>query len=299
MFHENNEKDRMLYKQLLYTKFPNKASKNKEHKKILIECMDSKGYIINNTDLTDNEHEEVEYSEIRNLNPQELQEYKTSLDSAQNSSFIMGTSIQVSDNPKFSRLAVTQTYGISSDEMLSSKLNELFDSVLSLIDIPETNSIKTQAIKLYFDIKNSDPVKGETNRGYILLSLYNALLISGICVPKEKLVLFFNNAQSKFGQFNLSSLSTASKKMKMHFQEQLPAENEICLCNMTFDPQITLKIKSEIQRLKENGTFNENVQDIEIASLIHHITKTPLKDISKHCGISAETISKKYKTIKF
>ena len=56
-----------------------------------------------------------------------------------------------------------------------------------------------------------------------------------------------------------------------------------------------LQIKTEIARLKENHTFHTPVQAVQIAALIHHITKINIKTISGYSGISPDTIRKNVK----
>ena len=160
---------------------------------------------------------------------------------------------------------------------------------------------------MYFDIlslyRETNLLKGEMKasikRGYTVLVLYYALLHFQICIRKEQLVLYFNKSANDAGEFSLSDLALADKNIKSHFE--LPDENEICLCNMKslFDKVQINFLKSEITKLKENGTFHTPVQAVQVAALIHHVTNQPIKVISKFSGISADTISKTIKQIKF
>ena len=135
-------------------------------------------------------------------------------------------------------------------------------------------------------------MRATVKRGYTVLVLYYAMLHFEKCVKKEQLVTYFNNIDNKYG---ISDLALADKNIKNNFE--LPDENEICLCNMKslFDKATISFLKSEITRLKENGTFHTPVQMVQVAALIHHVTKRPIKQISELSGISADTIRKAVK----
>lgn len=305
MNHINRQDVIQQIKLLIYTRLS--KYKLKEQHTILIKCMEFSGYFISQENLKYDDFTEVEYSVIKNKGQLQLQEQELlpGIDSIKSSSIIQGTSIQ--KEPKFSRLNVLHNYGITSDEMLSQQLNELFEAVLNNLKYSETEQIKQYSIKMYFDIlslyRETNLLKGELKasikRGYTVLVLYYALLHFQICVRKEQLVLYFNKSANVSEEFSISDLALADKNIKSNFE--LPDENEICLCNMKslFDKVQINFLKSEIARLKENGTFHTPVQNVQIAALIHHVTHQPIKIISKFSGVSADTISKAIKQIKF
>ena len=51
-------------------------------------------------------------------------------------------------------------------------------------------------------------------------------------------------------------------------------------------------IRSEIEKLQELGKFSEPVQKIQVAVLIHHITKRSMKTISEYSEIDEDTLRK-------
>jgi predicted transcriptional regulator len=81
----------------------------------------------------------------------------------------------------------------------------------------------------------------------------------------------------------------------------LPDENEICMCNMKslFDKATINLLKKEIKTFKENGRFHTPVSAVQVAALIHHVTKRTIKEISSFSGISPDTINKAIKQLNF
>jgi hypothetical protein len=96
-----------------------------------------------------------------------------------------------------------------------------------------------------------------------------------------------------------SDLSEAEKNMQMLLK--LPEEHKICLCNMKslFNGVVINSLRSEIERLQENRVFTEPVQKIQVAILIHHLTKTPIKTISQYAEIDEDTLRKHKTNYKF
>ena len=143
--------------------------------------------------------------------------------------------------------------------------------------------------------KDTHKLKGEMkatrNRGYTVLCLYYSLINFGICISRIKLVELFNNYSGKT-PFGRSDLSEAEKNMQMLLK--LPEEHKLCLCNMKslFDAVTINHIRSEIEKLQELGKFSEPVQKIQVAVLIHHITKRSMKTISEFSEIDEDTLRK-------
>jgi hypothetical protein len=306
MFHRNINDVVVQIKQLLFNRTKN------EPPKLLVDCMEATGYIIQQEQSPEQDiFEEVEYREIKNKGYQE-QQFMTGIQELGQVSMISGTSIQETLNPKFQRLKITQTYGISNEEMTDKYLNELFDSVLNNVSIEyqelvNLQQIKQYSIQMYHSIEKvyrdtnifKGEIKGRIKRGYTMLVLYYGLLNFEICISRQKLVVFFNN----FDKFSESDLAEADKNIKMMFDDDnLPSENEICLCNIKplLNRQQIVFIKNEIKRLQELGIFHKPAQSVQIATLIHHhIKEISLKEISKRSGITTDTIRKSIKYFNF
>lgn len=278
-----------------------KLDKSQE-KPFLINCMDTKGYIKKSPRSAPSlqEFQEVEYREIK-ANPGYLQQFMPGVNESLN--YIQGTSIATDLLP---RLAEVHKRGTISQETLDQKLSELYDEVLGNVttvyqELVNQDDIKRYAITLYHEIsqvyKNTTKLKGEMkatrNRGYTVLCMYYSLINFGICVTREQLIEYFNYTGKT--TMSRSDLSEAEKNMQMLLK--LPEEHKICLCNMKplLSGLVINQIRSEIERLQENRIFTEPVQKIQVALLIHHITKTPLKTVSQYAEIDEDTL-RKYKT---
>ena len=300
MFYQNTPDVIRQIKELVYTRL--KLFKRGDNREVLIECMENTGYIEQSQQLPpEDDFREVEYRERTNREQTDPQQFIQGITEREHSSFITGTGIEQSSDPRFARLRITQTYGISTDEMTSAQLSELFETVLNQVSIKyqgftQHEEIKRYAIDMYFRIQNvyrqTNQLKGEmkasVKRGYTLLVLYYALLHFGICVSTQELLNYFN--------YNPDVLAEADKNIKMVFGEELPDINETCLCNMKpVLGKYLLQIRNELKLLKENRTFHTPVQAVQVAALIHLVTKMSIKTISGYSGISADTIRKNVK----
>ena len=178
-------------------------------------------YLKQNEQLPPDDFIEVRYREISNTdtNPQE---FIQGINEREHSSFITGTSIEQTNDSRFARLRVTQTYGITSDEMTSAALSELYETVLNQVGVKyqgftQHEEIKRYSIDMYFRIQNvyrqtnqlKGDMKGSIKNGYTLLCLYYAMLHFGICVSRQELLNFFN--------YNPTVLAEADKNIKIVF----------------------------------------------------------------------------------
>lgn len=299
MFHQNTD----AWYALLRVDIPKRLNLLKlakpQEKPFLIECMEMKGYVKKPRAAPpiEQQFEEVEYREIKNKGGTDQQEFKQSVNDSL--SYITGTKIATDFLP---RLAEVHKRGTTQQETLDQKLSELYDNVLGTLgaqDLVNLENIKSYAIKMYHELsqvyKDTHKLKGEMkatrNRGYTMLSLYYSLINFGICISRIKLVELFNNYSGKT-PFGRSDLSEAEKNMQMLLK--LPEEHKLCLCNMKslFDAVTINHIRSEIEKLQELGKFSEPVQKIQVAVLIHHITKRSMKTISEFSEIDEDTLRK-------
>ena len=285
----------------------------KEHIPFLIKCMESTGYI--------KEKEQVKLSK-EELIAQELQDLKdqfivsSSSESDDDnryepefvSSFIEQSQSSISGpfvsrtyiqgNEKLSNLNIR---GISSEEQDYNLVREQISNVLNKINYPDLNfeNILKYAMEFYLDIKKiytetnllKGEMKGAVKKGYILLVLYYALINFKNCVNLPDLVTYF--------EINLSDLAKADKNIKMVFGDNpryLFINNipEMCLNFMRnqFDKKVINLIETKIKLLQENGKINTPATSVEVAAIIHIITKLSLKEIGHRCSISPDTIRK-------
>ena len=178
MFHENRQDVIRQIKELIYTQL--KPFKRGHHEEILVECMDNTGYLKQREQQPLDDFIEVRYREISNTdtNPQE---FIQGINEREHSSFITGTSIEQTNDSRFARLRVTQTYGITSDEMTSAALSELYETVLNQVGIKyqgftKHEEIKRYSIDMYFRIQSvyrqtnqlKGDMKGSIKNGYTL-----------------------------------------------------------------------------------------------------------------------------------
>jgi len=282
-----------------------KLDKSQE-KPFLINCMQIKGYIKTTKPVpkSPEQFQEVGYREIKGTSGNS-QQFMPGVNESLN--YIQGTTIATDLLP---RLAEVHKRGITSQETLDQKLNEIYDDVLGSVttvyqDLVNQDNIKNYAMRLYHEIsqvyKDTTKLKGEMkatrNRGYTVLCLYYSLVNFGICVTREQLIEYFNYT----GKTSMSRTDLAEAEKNMQMILKLPEEHKICLCNMKslFNGQVINLIRSEIERLQEIGIFTEPVQKIQVALLIHHLTKTPMKTISQRAEIDEDTLRKHKNKYKF
>ena len=292
---QNNDSVRKQISNLLYSKFPDKKSKLQEQRQQLLLCMENSGYITERPPEQD--FEEVEYQEIYG-EPENEQEFMTSYDQQRNPELFNRTFIQ--ETPGLKKYTA-QTYTITQEEQ---EYNEIYSQIelaigqLNKIDLPVKEIIQ-EAMRIYLGIKKvyrettdfKGEMKGRIKRGYVLLSLYYALINYNVCIPKIDLVIHFDNT-------SLADLPKADKNIKMIFGFSDP--NEKCLGGMRglFDIPTINKINDTIKILKENGIFNDPVLLVQVAAAIYYVTKTNLGVIKEYTGISPDTIRKNVLIIK-
>jgi hypothetical protein len=302
-FHKNDDSVAKQISFLIYKRLPDKKSKMKEHKTLLIECMDSKGYIYYNPQTESDSESEPGFEQETYLPeftylPGEEQFVQSIAEKSQSSVSRYNRTFIDESHPGNKRLYAVQKYAITPEEQEYNQINEQIDSVLNKVSIkfPELpfQKIKEESMEFYLKIKKvyresnllRGEIKGSIKLGYILLSVYYTLIKYKICVTKEELVVYFENT-------SLSDLPKADKNIKMIFGEN---ENvhEICLCGMRslFNKEQIDKLEKGIRSLKENNKFNSPALKVQVAAAIHHFTKTSITIISGYCGISPEIIRK-------
>ena len=281
----------------IYRRLPNRVRDTQLHRQILLGCMDSGGYIINNKQI---EQEYEDHEPI--INESETnQVFIPSYEEMRNTSTITGTLIQPTGNSRVDRLLKTQTYGGTSQETELAKLSEKFDDVLSktVQKFPDLkiNEVKMFALDMYTKIKNyyksSNRIKGEMKGdvmlGYKVLVVYYALVHYNVCVTEADIVAFFDEPN-----INLSILPRANGYMRIIFGEILDTDiYERCLFGMTklFDNATLQKIKNGIKQQQQSGAFHIPALNIEVAVAIRHYGNIQLKIISEYTNISNDIIS--------
>jgi hypothetical protein len=299
-FYQNSPSVAKQISTLLYKKYPNKKSKTQEQRQEILKCMDTHGYLIQVEENEENDENEELYEhmlkndsssdEEEEPTPNFEQEFIQSLAEREQSSvsgpFAQRTSIQGNE-----RLSNINIRGVSSEEQDYTDVQEQINSVLNKLNI-DNNAIKTYAMDMYLRIrefyKTSNEIKGEikgsVRRGYILLILYYSLINFSMCISRPDLAVYFS--------ISLSDLPKADKNIKMIFGNL--DDNELCLCNMRglFDNTTLQRIKNKIEELKELGKIDNPATLVQIAAVIHYITKTDYNTIKNYCGISPDTIRK-------
>jgi hypothetical protein len=284
MFHENNRSVQRQISTLLYKHVSGKKSKTQENRKLLLECMESTGYIKE----PDQEHEDVFYHPDFPVEPDEQIVYKQE----RQATFV----------PKESKFYKTQIRGISYEEQDLANVSDQINDVLNKLQKPDLpyDKIRESAINMYSDIikvyRTTNILKGEmkgsVRNGYILLVVYYTLLRFKVCVSKADLVNYFN--------MSLSDLPQADKNIKMVLGV-VDNFHELCLCTFSFDTATRKEIQNVIFKLKELGKFSDPVSLVQVAATIYYVTKgMPGFDyavISKRCGLTPDTIRKTVKVI--
>jgi hypothetical protein len=293
--HENDIAVQKQILNLIYRRLPNKKSKTQEQRKMLLDCMASRGYIIE-PEYQPDEHVPVEPDEYLQTQPRLDDDFVQSYAESQQSSVSKYHRTFIEPGVGNSRLYDVQKYAITQDEQDYNNLSEKYDTVLNQImvkrhDLP-FREIKERAMEMYLEIKRvyretntfKGEMKGAIKQGYTLLFLYYALIDYKICISKNDLANFFN--------INLSDLPKADKNIKMVFKE--PAIHELCLCGMRqlFDLQTVQKIELVINQLKERDIFNSPALVTQVAAAIHYVTKRTLKEISGYSNVTPDTIRK-------
>ena len=294
IFHQNTVPVQLQIKTIINKNFPGKKSKP-----LLINCLSSTGYVIGPppNELSESSDDEEIPQEYREPVPESefvqsfSEQGQSSLSQRFNRTFIEG------DNTRLHKL---QTYGISQDEVDYNELNEEYETVLNKVsqrfpDLP-IKQIKEDALNNFIELKKiyketkliKGTMKGKVKLGYTLLLLYYSLIRSKVCVTKEELIAYFD------GKIDLSDLSTADKNIRSVFSNLLDNVAETCLCNMRnlFDRQTINIIENAIIQLQENEKIHSPALTVEVAAIIHHFTKTPLKQIGFYANITPDTIKK-------
>jgi hypothetical protein len=299
--HQNENSVSRQIETLLYKKYPNKKSKLQEQRKELFQCMDSNGYILHKESSGESSEDEYYQEKVDSSSDEEEQfvpyeqEFRQSLVEREQSSisgpFAQRTTIQGSE-----RLSNLNLRGITSEEQDYLLVQEQVDNVLNKLQLDNMNEIKKYAMDMYLRIKEfyktSNEIKGEikgsVRLGYILLIVYYALINFRICISKPELVVYFDNKVS------LSDLPKADKNIKIIFGNL--DNHELCLCNMRslFDTFTLQKIHTTLQQLKDAGKINDPATIVQIAAVIHYVTKIDYSVIKNYCGVSPDTIRKTY-----
>jgi hypothetical protein len=291
-----------------------KITNKKEHIPLLMRCLETHGYIterVEAIDIPEDPYAE-EYAQI--MKEQEmiqndyhdqdyfdLQQGYNESSSINTGPFVDRTYIQGDE-----RLNAINLRGISSEEQDYAKVREIISNGLNQLHQDENDTILNVAMNMYLEIKKvyaetkmfKGEIKGAIRNGYILLVLYYALLSNNICVTQEKLSVLL--------EISLADLPKADKNIKMIFGERpgysfMNRAAEICLCNMRkiFDHKTIQEIEAQIKRLKVLGKISNPANSIEVAVVIHHVTKRSFKVIAEYSGISDDTIRKKAGQITF
>jgi hypothetical protein len=287
----------------------------KEQLPMLMSCLEANGYIIERPpelpDIPEDPYAEL-YSQIIPENQMQQDTYFTQdefdLQPGYNESssitagpFNDRTYIQGDE-----RLSAINQRGISSEEQDYIKVREQIGNALNQLHQADNDSLLNVAMNMFLEIKKvyaetkmfKGEIKGSIRNGYILLVLYYALLSNKVCVTQEQLSVLL--------EISLADLPKADKNIKMIFENR-PGYNfihrsaEICLCNMrkVLDFKTIQLIEEQLKRLKVLGKIGNPASNVEIASVIHHITKRSFKVIGEFAGISDDTIRKKYHKITF
>lgn len=289
-------------------KIPNK----KEHIPRLTRCLETHGYITERVVSIDEPEDPYseEYAQI--MKEQEmiqndyhvqdhfdLQQGYNESSSINTGPFAERTYIQGDD-----RLSSINQRGISSEEQDYAKVREIVSNALNQLHQAETDNILNVAMNMYLEIKKvyaetkmfKGQIKGSIRNGYILLVVYYALLSNKVCVTQEQLSVLL--------EISLADLPKADKNIKMIFGERpgysfIHRSAEICLNFMRkiLDLKTVQAIEAETKRLKILGKIGDPANSIEMAAIIHHITKRSFKVIAEYSGISDDTIRKKYHKI--
>ena len=284
---------------------------------LLIRCMDSTGYIKEKEQFSLSK-EELIAQELQDLKDQFTSSPRSDSESEDDNRYEpeFVSSFTEQDQSSISGPFVSRTYiqgneklsninvrGIASEEqdynLVREKISNFLNKILSKNPDLNFEGILKYAMEFYLDIKKiyietnllKGEMKGAVKKGYILLVLYYALINFRNCVNLSDLVSYF--------EISLSDLTKADKNIKMVFGDNpkyLFINNipEMCLNFMRnqFDKKVINLIETKIKLLQESGKINTPATSIEIAAIIHIITKLSLKKIGDYCGISPDTIRK-------
>jgi hypothetical protein len=275
-------KQQLLERLLATLPLQGRRQNETKHRKFLIDCIESHGYI---------KKRNVK-SEIEPVVEVATQTYFKPTDSYSE------------------RLAILQQRGITYEESELGKVNEIMDTALNEMFKENfsinVESIKNVAMNYYIDIldyykTNPDSFKkiyGSLKKGYIALCVYYAMPNT---IDKETLARYF--------KYSVSDFFEAEKNMKVIFKNKLQKKS-IELCGMkkvlleNFDQSVINKIEKVINDIPVKNKKN-------IAAAIYFVTSIPiakggifskklklkngdyltLEFISKFCKIVPSTIS--------
>ena len=302
--------------------FPKKI-KNIEKKQILINCLMSNNYITEKEIVSNYddafEHAYFQQEQVQEQVQKQIQEQIQMLPgftqrehTSVNPYGFNSTFINPDDDSLTKRLIEVQKRGTTPEETDFINVSNKIDTALNRVSTDlNFETIKTTALNIYLNItkfyiyqeqitKDKRIIQGENKgsvkKGYILLSLYYALINNNIYIAKNKLITYFSD-------ISLSDLPKADENLKIIFEKNHSYQfifEELRLKNNSLTANLTKEQKEQVNKviddLIETGLFNNPPTYIQVAASIVYILDN-LKEISKKSDISDVTIRNNVKFI--
>jgi hypothetical protein len=251
----------------------------RRQRKFLIDCIKGSGYLKENMETDETESEFKEYYEERErLNKdsesdseeayfEPSQTFAQSFQEQQQSSMAGPFAGRTMIDTTSERLLELQRRGIEQEEVDYNQVRDQVTEALSQVFVKYNNlnikAVLDYAMGMYQQIKKAldegliTGKKGKYRKGYIFLILYYALINFQICLQKEELVNYFNNA------IRISDLPAAEKNMSKIFGDKLEIKtNNVCL--KVADLKQRQEIDLVLNKLKKR--FSEPPTSAEIAA---------------------------------
>jgi len=276
-------------------------------RKFLIDCIKGSGYLKEKVE-TEIESEFKEYYEERERERvnkdseseseetyfEPSQTFAQSFQEQQQSSMAGPFAGRTMIDTTSERLLELQRRGIEQEEVDYNQVRDQVTEALSQVFVkyPDLNikAVLDYAMGMYQQIKKAldegliTGKKGKYRKGYIFLILYYALINFQICLQKEELVNYFNNA------IRISDLPAAEKNLSKIFGDKLEIKtNSVCL--KVADLKQRQEIDIVLNKLKKR--FSEPPTSAEIAAAVRYITGKSYKELEQSFQIRDETIRKK------
>lgn len=276
----------------------------RRQRKFLIDCIKGSGYLKENMETGETESEFKEYYEERErLNKdsdsdseeayfEPSQTFAQSFQEQQQSSMAGPFAGRTMIDTTSERLLELQRRGIEQEEVDYNQVRDQVTEALSQVFVKYNNlnikAVLDYAMGMYQQIKKAldegliTGKKGKYRKGYIFLILYYALINFQICLQKEELVNYFNNA------IRISDLPAAEKNLSKIIKLEIKTSG---VCLKVADLKQRQEIDLVLNKLKKR--FSEPPTSSEIAAAVRYVTGKSYKELEESFQIRDETIRKK------
>jgi hypothetical protein len=302
-----------LLRNLLVRRFSSKKIDETEHKRLLINCIATRGYISTQVapEVISDEQQALndfmasssgsdsdgELDLVSFLQP----ELRQSLQSQQQSSFLRPGTFIEGQGRGVERLQALNQRGTSSREQELVKINAIFGEALK--EYPDPEQLKRVALDIYAQIEGAyisgrikkGTLKGSARRGFLFLAVHYALVNAGIYVSRIELI-------SKFGGLiDLKDISGSEKRLKKAFNK--PSDPLYRLINSSvqetslygmrsqLSEQQVFDINNALTRLKESRKIQAVPTVSQLGAIMQIYGKVPSGIVAKNLGIDTDTLS--------